>query len=160
MVHLLQVSRHLVLFFLLPASLLILAFFLNSSSSPLGRSLSTSLAKLKHYSQYSTLIPSTSTTVKMPKAPVYFFSHGGASHPAYPPTCFPTELPGLTTYLPLQPDVQYNTKHPVYPVLQAIGKEITQKVKPKAVVVFSAHWQAEPNEIHLNNAEDTDLIYE
>jgi aromatic ring-opening dioxygenase catalytic subunit (LigB family) len=48
----------------------------------------------------------------------------------------------------------------VYPVLQAIGKEITQKVKPKAVVVFSAHWQAEPDEIHLNNAEDTDLIYE
>ncbi|KAL2136402.1 hypothetical protein VTI74DRAFT_3836 [Chaetomium olivicolor] len=71
----------------------------------------------------------------MPKAPVYFFSHGG-------------------------PDVQYNTTHPVYPVLQRIGKEITQKVKPKAVVVFSAHWQAEPNEIHLNNAEDTDLIYD
>jgi Uncharacterized conserved protein len=45
-------------------------------------------------------------------------------------------------------------------VLQSIGKEITQKIKPKAVVVFSAHWQAEPNEIHLNNAEKTDLIYE
>ncbi|KAL2020998.1 hypothetical protein VTK56DRAFT_7772 [Thermocarpiscus australiensis] len=71
----------------------------------------------------------------MPKAPVYFFSHGG-------------------------PDVQYNKSHPVYPVLQSIGKEITQKVKPKAVVVFSAHWQAEPDEIHLNNAEDTDLIYD
>ncbi len=28
------------------------------------------------------------------------------------------------------------------------------------MVVFSAHWQAEPNEIHLNNAETTDLIYE
>lgn len=48
----------------------------------------------------------------------------------------------------------------MYPVLQAIGKEITQKVKPKAVVVFSAHWQAEPNEIHLNNHEDPGLIYE
>ncbi|KAJ4298519.1 hypothetical protein N0V88_003549 [Collariella sp. IMI 366227] len=69
------------------------------------------------------------------RAPVYFFSHGG-------------------------PDVQYNTTHPVYPVLQQIGKEITQKVKPKAVVVFSAHWQGEPNEIHLNNAVDTDLIYD
>ncbi|KAJ4138973.1 hypothetical protein NW765_002869 [Fusarium oxysporum] len=52
------------------------------------------------------------------KAPVYFFSHGG-------------------------PDVQYNTKHPVYPFLQQIGREITQKVKPKAVVVFSAHWMGE-----------------
>ncbi|KAK5654384.1 hypothetical protein OQA88_7293 [Cercophora sp. LCS_1] len=69
------------------------------------------------------------------KAPVYFFSHGG-------------------------PDVQYKTEHPVYPILQSIGKEITQKVKPKAVVVFSAHWQAEPNEIHLNNAVETDLIYD
>ena len=59
-----------------------------------------------------------------------------------------------------QPNVQYETQHPAYAVLQAIGKEITQKVKPKALVVFSAHWQAEPNEINLNNAEDTDLIYE
>lgn len=91
----------------------------------------------------------------MPRAPVYFFSHGGASA-AYnqPPHT------SLLTTNTLQPDVQYNTEHPVYPVLQSIGKEITQKVKPKAVVVFSAHWQAEPNEIHLNNAEDTDLIYE
>lgn len=54
----------------------------------------------------------------------------------------------------------YETDHPVYPVLQAIGKEITQKVKPKAVVVFSAHWQAKPNLVQVNNAEDTDLIYE
>lgn len=55
----------------------------------------------------------------------------------------------------------YNTEHPVYPVLQAIGEEITHKVKPKAVVVFSAHWQAPvPNLIQVNHAEETDLIYE
>ncbi|KAL6352970.1 hypothetical protein LRP88_13447 [Fusarium phalaenopsidis] len=69
------------------------------------------------------------------KTPVYFFSHGG-------------------------PDVQYNTEHPVYPVLQQIGKEITQQVKPKAVVVFSAHWMGKEDTIHVNNAVDTDLIYE
>jgi aromatic ring-opening dioxygenase catalytic subunit (LigB family) len=60
----------------------------------------------------------------------------------------------------LKPDVQYNTEHPVYPVLQQIGKEITQKVKPKAVVVFSAHWMGEKDTIHINNEVDTDLIYE
>lgn len=48
----------------------------------------------------------------------------------------------------------------MYPVLQNIGKEITQKVKPKAVVVFSAHWQAKPDLIHVNNAIENDLIYE
>ncbi|KAM0426186.1 hypothetical protein ACHAPT_008536 [Fusarium lateritium] len=69
------------------------------------------------------------------KTPVYFFSHGG-------------------------PDVQYNTEHPVFPVLQSIGKEITQKVKPKAVVVFSAHWMGEEGAIHVNNVVDTDLIYD
>ncbi|RYP36527.1 hypothetical protein DL767_003350 [Monosporascus sp. MG133] len=69
------------------------------------------------------------------KTPVYFFSHGG-------------------------PDVQYNTCHPAYPVLQNIGKEITQKVKPKAVVVFSGHWEGEPNTILINKAEHTDLIYD
>ncbi|KAF3768757.1 hypothetical protein M406DRAFT_44731 [Cryphonectria parasitica EP155] len=69
------------------------------------------------------------------RAPVYFFSHGG-------------------------PNVMYEKDHEVYPVLQNIGKEITQKVKPKAVVVFSAHWQAKPDLIQVNNALMTDLIYD
>ncbi|CAJ2504562.1 Uu.00g119560.m01.CDS01 [Anthostomella pinea] len=69
------------------------------------------------------------------KAPVYFFSHGG-------------------------PDVMYNTAHPAFPVLQKIGKEITEKVKPKAVVVFSGHWEAEPRKIEVNTAVKTDLIYD
>jgi aromatic ring-opening dioxygenase catalytic subunit (LigB family) len=55
----------------------------------------------------------------------------------------------------------YDTDHPVYSKLQKIGKEITTKVKPKAVVVFSAHWQAErPNTILVNTKEKNDLIYE
>lgn len=54
----------------------------------------------------------------------------------------------------------YNKEHDVYPVLQNIGKEITQKVKPKAVVVFSAHWQAKPDLIQVNNVVENDLIYE
>lgn len=69
------------------------------------------------------------------RTPVYFFSHGG-------------------------PDVQYNTQHPVYPVLQKIGREITHQVKPKAVVVFSAHWMGEDKTIHVNKEEKTDLIYD
>jgi 4,5-DOPA dioxygenase extradiol len=54
----------------------------------------------------------------------------------------------------------YETDHPVYPQLQKIGREITQKVKPKAVVVFSAHWQGEKDVIEVNTFENTDLIYE
>lgn len=54
----------------------------------------------------------------------------------------------------------YNKEHPVYSVLQNIGKEITQKAKPKAVVVFSAHWQAKPDLIQVNNVVENDLIYE
>lgn len=54
----------------------------------------------------------------------------------------------------------FDTKHPVYPVLQQIGQEITQKVKPKAIVVFSAHWEAGPRNIQVNSAEKTDLIFE
>lgn len=33
-------------------------------------------------------------------------------------------------------------------------------MKPKAVVVFSAHWQAGPDKIQINVAEKTDLIYD
>jgi aromatic ring-opening dioxygenase catalytic subunit (LigB family) len=54
----------------------------------------------------------------------------------------------------------YETDHPVYPQLQKIGREITQKVKPKAVVVFSAHWQGERDVIEINTFENTELIYE
>jgi aromatic ring-opening dioxygenase catalytic subunit (LigB family) len=54
----------------------------------------------------------------------------------------------------------FKTEHPVYPVLQKIGLEITQKVKPKAIVVFSAHWEAGPRDIQVNTAVTTDLIYE
>ncbi|CAI7650713.1 unnamed protein product [Penicillium glandicola] len=69
------------------------------------------------------------------KTPVYFLSHGG-------------------------PNVMYEVDHPAYRKLSEIGREITTKVKPKAVVVFSAHWQAGPNTIQVNTAEKTDLIYD
>jgi 4,5-DOPA dioxygenase extradiol len=69
------------------------------------------------------------------RTPVYFVSHGG-------------------------PNVMFETEHPVYPQLQKIGREITQKIKPRAVVVFSAHWQAGRDKIEVNEAEVTSLIYE
>ena len=56
--------------------------------------------------------------------------------------------------------MQYNTEHPVYPILQQIGQEITQRVKPKAVVVFSAHWMGDEDTVYINKEEHTDLVYE
>ncbi len=61
----------------------------------------------------------------------------------------------------VQPNTMYDVDHPAYHKLQSIGKEITQKVKPKAVVVISAHWQAEARDtIEVNTKEMTELIYE
>ena len=54
----------------------------------------------------------------------------------------------------------YETGHPAYAMLGHIGREITGKVNPKAVVVFSAHWQGGRDTILINTAEITDLIYE
>lgn len=54
----------------------------------------------------------------------------------------------------------YDLDHPAYRKLGEIGREITTMVKPKAVVVFSAHWQAGRDTIQVNTAEKTDLIYE
>ncbi|KAL8683484.1 MAG: hypothetical protein Q9186_000524 [Xanthomendoza sp. 1 TL-2023] len=55
----------------------------------------------------------------------------------------------------------YDTDHPASKKLKEIGKEITSSVKPKAVVVFSAHWQAERDgQVEINAAETTDLIYD
>ena len=69
------------------------------------------------------------------RTPVYFLSIGG-------------------------PNFLENTNHPAYAELAAIGQEITTHVKPKAVVVFSAHWHGGPNKIKINVAEETDLIYD
>ena len=71
----------------------------------------------------------------MARTPVYYFSHGG-------------------------PTIIENTQHPIFSRLQNIGKEITQQVRPKAVVVFSAHWQGEPKTIEVNTAENMGLIYD
>jgi 4,5-DOPA dioxygenase extradiol len=54
----------------------------------------------------------------------------------------------------------YDITHPAYLKLQQIGKEITGSVKPKAVVVFSAHWQGERDIIEVNTAEEMPLVYE
>lgn len=58
----------------------------------------------------------------------------------------------------------YDVEHPAFHQLQEIGKEITTKVKPKAIVVFSAHWQAAAaatgSKVEVNTAEFTDLIYD
>jgi len=58
------------------------------------------------------------------------------------------------------PSFMEQTDHPAYAKLAAVGREITTKVKPKAVAVFSAHWQGGPNKIKINVAEQTDLIYD
>ncbi|OAT09594.1 aromatic ring-opening dioxygenase LigB subunit [Blastomyces gilchristii SLH14081] len=69
------------------------------------------------------------------RTPVYFLSHGG-------------------------PNIMYDHDHPAHRKLQEIGREITSKVKPLAVVVFSAHWQALRDTVEVNNAEITELIYD
>lgn len=75
------------------------------------------------------------SSVNMPRTPVYFLSHGG-------------------------PNIMEDYNHPAYAKLQDIGREITQKVRPKAVVVFSAHWQAERSTIQVNTAETQKLLYD
>ncbi|CEJ59639.1 Putative Dioxygenase [Penicillium brasilianum] len=69
------------------------------------------------------------------KTPVYFFSHGG-------------------------PNIMFDVEHPAHKKLGQIGREITTKVKPRAVVVFSAHWQGGRDTVYVNTAENTDLIYD
>ncbi|KAK9350193.1 Extradiol ring-cleavage dioxygenase, class III enzyme, subunit B [Lipomyces doorenjongii] len=58
------------------------------------------------------------------------------------------------------PNSVENADHPAYAKLTEVGREITTKVKPKAVVVFSAHWQGGLSKIQINTAEQTDIIYD
>jgi 4,5-DOPA dioxygenase extradiol len=58
------------------------------------------------------------------------------------------------------PNFMENTTHSAYSRLAEIGREITFKVKPRAVVVISAHWQGSPSSVQVNVAEQADLIYD
>ncbi|KAI0119761.1 LigB-domain-containing protein [Daldinia grandis] len=127
---------------LITTTILIISLLVVTVAFLFSSSLSRAVLPLSIWKPISSIIAQYQTSKNSPlppmttnKTPVYFFSHGG-------------------------PDVQYRTDHPVYPILQNIGREITKKVKPRAVVVFSGHWEAGPDVIEVNTAEHTDLIYD
>ncbi|KAJ5298282.1 uncharacterized protein N7443_006402 [Penicillium atrosanguineum] len=101
------------------------------SVAPLSASASVAAAASAK-AKFTSELESSSASMK---TPVYFLSHGG-------------------------PNVMYDVEHPAYRKLGEIGREITTKVKPRAVVVFSAHWQGGKDTIYVNTAEMTDLIYD
>lgn len=57
----------------------------------------------------------------------------------------------------------FEPEHPAYQQLAKLGREITQRVKPRAIVAISAHWQgnpAEPDVVEVNTGVKTNIIYE
>ena len=55
----------------------------------------------------------------------------------------------------------YDVSHPAYIRLALLGREIMTEVKPKAVIVFSAHWEADrPDLVQVNTAVHEPLIYD
>ncbi|KFY36208.1 hypothetical protein V494_05222 [Pseudogymnoascus sp. VKM F-4513 (FW-928)] len=89
-------------------------------------------ASVKHFGSALKPRNMSSTTTR---TPVYFVSHGG-------------------------PNIMYETSHPAYTRLTALGGEITTKVKPKAVLVLSAHWEGTATTLSINSAASTPLIYD
>ncbi|KAL4927560.1 DODA-type extradiol aromatic ring-opening family dioxygenase [Aspergillus undulatus] len=116
-----------------PANLFGLRRFAQASWAAIGsRRLVSSLAGVERAQD----TPRTSAIDEFTmRTPVYFLSHGG-------------------------PNIMYDVEHPAYKELGRIGREITTQVKPRAVVVFSAHWQAGRDTVQVNTAEITELIYD
>ncbi|GKZ19338.1 hypothetical protein AbraIFM66951_005567 [Aspergillus brasiliensis] len=107
-----------------------------SASATASRGLTSTTASGGHLSdKVKKLGEGLEDRVTMARTPIYFLSHGG-------------------------PNIMYDREHPAYHKLGEIGKEITTKVKPRAVVVFSAHWQGGRDTIQVNTAEITNLIYD
>jgi 4,5-DOPA dioxygenase extradiol len=111
--------------------------------------LATSTSKLLSVlrTNISRTLTTTTTHNMSPRTPVYFVSHGG-------------------------PSTMFDTTHPVYPRLQSLGREIKDVVKPRAILVVSAHWQADigahtsgrplPNKlaVEINTAPNHPLLYD
>ncbi|KAF2014970.1 putative aromatic ring-opening dioxygenase LigB subunit [Aaosphaeria arxii CBS 175.79] len=92
----------------------------------------------------------------MPTLPSFMRSFGRSSPTPQEPTArTPVYFLGIGG-----PSFIESTTHPAYTKLSEIGQEITKKVKPKAVLVLSAHWQEGPGKLQINAAEDADIIYD
>jgi 4,5-DOPA dioxygenase extradiol len=109
----------------------------------------------RNTTSFSTMTTNSTSKMSTTRPPVYFVSHGG-------------------------PSTMFDTTHPVYPQLQSIGREIRDKVKPRAILVVSAHWQADVSPttsssggggggnsgiqrrlaVEINTAAKTDLVYD
>lgn len=91
----------------------------------------------------------------MERTPVYFLSHGKGPNP------FNIHLAIILTFTTGGPNLFEDYKHPAYSKLQTIGREITTQIKPKAVIVISAHWQGStPDTIEVNTSPSQNLIYD
>src|SRR5690349_14044248 len=75
------------------------------------------------------------------------------------PNTPPTHQPSPTNPPP-RPTVLYQPTHPASTRLSALGHEITTTVRPRAILVFSAHWQSHPSTLAVNTAPSTPLIYD
>ncbi|RUS21665.1 Extradiol ring-cleavage dioxygenase, class III enzyme, subunit B [Endogone sp. FLAS-F59071] len=71
---------------------------------------------------------------KPKKAPVFFISHGG------PNLLDDTEKPGK--------------------FYEWFGKTIQEEIKPKAIVIFSAHWQGTTSKVYVDTSSKPKLIYD
>lgn len=105
----------------------------NLSPNALKRFFSRAKPRLGEVTQTQGNPPNTINN--MTRTPVYFISHGG-------------------------PNLFEDYTHPAYAKLQTIGREITHQVKPKAILVLSAHWQGSPRSIEVNTATSQPLIYD
>lgn len=62
-----------------------------------------------------------------PKTPVYFFSHGGPTF--------------------MYPEVEFGGDIGAYEKVKSLGKYIQSTIKPKFIIVVSAHWQSNSNDL-------------
>ncbi|XP_044731622.1 4,5-DOPA dioxygenase extradiol-like [Chrysoperla carnea] len=76
-----------------------------------------------------------SKTEESSKTPVFFISHGG-------------------------PNFMYMKDFGGYKAVEKIGNEIKNFPNLKGIIVISAHWQSNLDEIYVNTAEHTELLYD
>lgn len=118
----------------IPLTLYLLSYLITLPSYSLSSNLS-SAERLSQPTKVACDMRNDSISRGRPRMPVYFLSIGG-------------------------PNFIENKNHPAYLQLETIGKEITTRVNPKAVVVFSAHWQESSSKLKINAAEHTNIIYD
>ncbi|CAF0898361.1 unnamed protein product [Adineta ricciae] len=105
----------------------------------------------EYFTKLNTSLPSTSATTRIP---AFFIAHGS------PMLIWPKQMPAASSSLMRSLMKTSGPDGPLANFLKALGPFLLQRYRPKAILVFSAHWETERHIEVMANDNKNELLYD